>query len=201
MYYHHLCAWYNWEPNAGWYYHAYNSAGNSNSNVWGIFQGPASSYERGGGGYGEPCGTGMYGKPAAGNPTEHGFYSSSRLNGYPNVEHLHRKYSFGIFLGIKGADMPVDFSAFTEYPIGIGSYNNSPPGIAKMHNLRSGTGQFAKQIDQGLDFPDPGGGYSGMYLNRADTETIINRCATDQTFYNNLYNKDPVFRNLWQLFR
>ena len=45
---HHLYRWYTWEPKTGWYWHAYNSAGASDSNVWGIFQGPASNYLNGG---------------------------------------------------------------------------------------------------------------------------------------------------------
>ena len=70
-YYPHLYAWYTWEPNTGWYWHAYNSAGASGSNMWGIFQGRASIHR---GRLGQQS-VGMYGKPASGTPTEHGFYS------------------------------------------------------------------------------------------------------------------------------
>ena len=51
-----------WAHNTGWYWHAYNSAGASNSNVWGIFQGPAPHFA--GGQRSRNALVGMYGKPA-----------------------------------------------------------------------------------------------------------------------------------------
>ena len=68
-----------------------------------------------------------------------------------------------------------------------------------MFNLHSGTAQLWKQIDQVLDFPDPVGGFSGMYLSRADTEALIANLAGDQgagSYYEKLYSQDPYYRAL-----
>ena len=56
---------------------------------------------------------------------------------------------------------------------GNGGAYSVKSGIAKTINLHSGTAQFWKQIDQTLDFPDPPGGFGGMFLTRADTEAMI----------------------------
>jgi hypothetical protein len=203
VWYPHLYRWYTWEPNTGWYWHAYNSAGGSGSNVWGIFQGPASQYLNGGEtGHG---GTGMYGTPAAGTPIEHGFYSFFTISNYPMRSYLHRRGSFGIFLGSKGADTPLDFSAHTYVGKEFqgGDYSIYAPGIAKALNVHSGTAQFWKQIDQVLDYPDPEGGFNGMHLNRADTEAFIAIIASDQSarsLYAQLYTKDTNYRTIWDAF-
>ena len=100
-----LYAWYTWEHNTGYYWHAYNSAGASDSNMWGIFQGMPRVTRAAG-----PR-VGMYGKPAAGTPTEHGIYSCTACR-ITQPGYLHRKNTFGIFLGVKGADVPADFDAY-----------------------------------------------------------------------------------------
>jgi hypothetical protein len=200
VWYPHLYRWYTWEPNTGWYWHAYNSAGGSGSNVWGIFQGRSSFYLNSGETQGG--GIGMYGKPAAGTPTEHGFYVHLNLF-IPLPDFLYRKGSFGIFLGSKGADVPVDFSAAFFPGLTDGIYSTYAPGIAKANNLHSGAAQFWKQIDQSLDFPDPPGGFNGMYLSRADTEALIAAIESDQgarSLYMRLYNQDSYYRRVWDAF-
>ena len=195
--------WYTWAPNSGYYYHVYNSAGASNSNMWGIFQGPASKFA---GGEMASRYVGMYGMPATGTPTEHGFwcYISHFTQSSP-VTDTHRKQPFGIFLGSKGADVPVDFSASTVSTVANGGvYSTYTPSITKKGlNLHSGAAQFWKQIDQGLDFPDPAGGFPGMYLTRADTEALIANIASNQgpgSLYEKLYNQDARYRDLWEAF-
>ena len=80
------------------------------------------------------------------------------------------------------------------------------PGIAKQFNLHGGTAQFWKQIDQGMDFPDPPGGFPGMYLTRADTEALIAAIANDPEdengsgFFHYMVSKDPVYLDLWRAF-
>ena len=51
--------------------------------------------------------------------------------------------------------------------------------LPRRYNLHSGTAQFWKQMDQGLDFPDPEGGFPGMHLNRTDTEALIAAIASN----------------------
>jgi hypothetical protein len=203
VYYRRMQRWYTWESDCGWYWHAYNSAGAAGSNVWGIFQGPASKYVNGGEHY-YYAGISMYGKPAAGTPTEHGFYFYAEDGIAPLADYLHRKGAFGIFLGSKAADMPVDFSAYTNTPVFAGSYSTYAPGIAKAYNLHSGTAQLWKQIDQALDFPDPPGGFPGMHLNRADTKALINAIVSGGqgagSLYAQLYEQDSYYRDVWESF-
>jgi hypothetical protein len=193
----HLYNWFTWEPNTGWYWHAYNSAGVAGSNVWGIFAGHASFVE---GGY-SGQNLGAYGKPASGTPTEVGFWSCLFTNATSDHLPIDRKFSFGIFLGSKSSDVPVDFSTWTDKA--VGSYSTYTSGIQKAHNLHSGTAQFWKQIDQGLDFPDPPGGFSGMYLSRADTEALITELAADQgagSLYEYMCANDSVYIVIWRAF-
>jgi hypothetical protein len=202
VWYPYLYAWFTWEPNTGWYWHAYNSAGGSNSNVWGIFQGPASKWLGGAMAFQR---FGVYGKPAAGVPTELGFWAyPGHSVTTPAIDDTDRKQPFGIFLGSKGADIPVDFSASYYYPINNGGeYSVNAPGIAKVFNLHSGTAQFYKQIDQGLDFPDPVGGFPGMYLTRTDMEALITNIENNQgpgSVYEKLYTLDTQYRDLWDAF-
>jgi hypothetical protein len=204
VWYPRLDPWFSWMPYQGWYFHAYNSAGGSNSNVWGIFQGPASTYLNGG-----EARIGMYGKPVTGTPTEHGFYSFFCINAYPYIDYVHRMGRFGIFLGTKGTDTPVDFDA--HFTLGdplfqAGEYSTYPPGIQKFFNIHSGTAQFWKQISWGLDFDDPAGGFPGMYLNRADLEAIITAIKNDNGGmygngpYGTMCKKDPNYDRIWDAF-
>ena len=122
---------------------------------------------------------GMYGKPAAGTPTEHGFYSFSINNSFTDddvtcIANPHSAYSWAARAPMcRWISVPMTKS---ESVIG-GQYSTYTPGIAKAINLHSGTAQFWKQIDQVLDFPDPPGGFPGMYLSRADTEALITAIA------------------------
>ena len=162
--------------NTGWYWHAYNSAGAPDSNVWGIFPGAATKLP--GGDW-----------PQSWHVREASRWDADRarhllfheLCSNPNDPgYLNRKNSFGIFLGIKGADMPVDFQRlrFRISTMGTGgAYSTYYSRHSKAYNLHSGTAQFWKQIDQSLDFPDPPGGFAGMYLSRADTEAMIDRSS------------------------
>jgi hypothetical protein len=216
VWYPKLYQWYTWDMNSGFFWIVYNSAGNANSNAWAMFQGPSSFYR---GGY-AGINFGMYGKPASGALTEHGIYSYLTTNigradnpeialtaGFPstadstNVGHqlIPRKASFGIFLGSKGVDIPVDFSTETTYGEHYGPLNQS--GIIRPFNLHSGTAQLWKQIDQVLDFPDPIGGFPGMYLSRNDTEALISAVQNNTNgIYDRLYNQDPYYRRVWQAF-
>jgi hypothetical protein len=200
VWYPHLYHWFTWEGNCGAYWHAYNSAGESGSNMWGITQGRSGSYLNGGAGF--SGGIGIYGHPAAGTPTELGFYSFWNVD-YPQIDFLHRKGSFCIFLGSKGADVPVDFSAVRPSGLIDGLYSTYAPGIAKVHNLQAGTAQFWKQIDLILDFPDPPGGFNSMFLTRADTEAMIAEIENDQgpgSLYALLYHHDSSYRGVWDAF-
>ena len=197
-----LALWYDWTAVNPWYWHSYNSAGASNSNMWGVFQGPASHFAGG-----RDCvyALSAYAKPQVGAKTEHGF--SAYLKAWPDVNHVPRtrKFAFGIFLGSKGADVPVDFTASTEYGVNArwGAYSTNRSGIKRAYNLHSGTAALWKQIDQGLDFPDPGGGFPGMYLSRADTEALIANLAANQgagSHYAKLYADDAGYREVWSAF-
>ena len=118
--------WFTWAHNTGWYWHAYNSAGASNSNVWGIFAGDATSY------LGTGHKVGMYGKPAAGTPTEHGIYSVTAMQNPMIPGYLRRKNTFGIFLGVKGTDTPADLTP-TMIGISIDGYWWSLQRISSRH--------------------------------------------------------------------
>ena len=103
--------------------------------------------------------------------------------------------------------MPVDFDAdddqYTNINGGWFSVNN--PGILKQLNLHSGTAQFWKQIDQVLDFPDPPGGFPGMHLSRADTESLIAAIVSDRDeqgtgLFGQMCHKDAVYIDVWRAF-
>jgi hypothetical protein len=68
-------------------------------------------------------------------------------------------------------------------------------------NLHSGTAKFHKQIADVLDFPDPVGGFQGMYLNRTDTEALIAAVANNTNgISDTLYNQDSNYRSVWNAF-
>ena len=192
-----LYHWYSWAVNSGVYFYAYNLAGDANSNVWGIIQGRPTghfmfSY------------TGLYGTPATGTPTEHGFYTNAGVE-LDNADGHQCKYDFSLFFGTKGEDVPVDFSAEVAWSIGgdSGLYAVNQSGISRAYSLITGVAQAWKQLDQGLDFPDPEGGFPGMHLTRADTEALIANLEADQgpgSYYETLYADDVPYRDVWEAF-
>jgi hypothetical protein len=175
-----LYQWYTWATDNGYYWHAHNSAGSPSSNVWGIFQGPTTKIKTG---HGSASGLRPY-TDASGN---HGFRVSHRADYL-----LEKKYSYGIFLGSKGADIPPFEPAILEPDIPIMA-PIANPGVAKAMNLHSGTAQLAKMMSWGLDFNDPAGGYDGLYLSRADMEAIINDPGDH-------LDNDSGYQALWNAF-
>jgi hypothetical protein len=178
-----LWIWFTWGENTGYYWYAFNSAGAANSNIWGIFQGPTTRQHDG-----HSLGTSV------------GMYSAS--GGVHGLRVVHdnmyiagnRKYSFGIYLGSKAADVPP----------AVGNFFSTAPGIAKAFNLHAGTAQLRKQIGWGVDFPDPTGGWLGLYLSRADTEALFLAAQNDPEpnphgsgIWARLYNEDPNYRDMW----
>ena len=61
-------------------------------------------------------------------------------------------------------------------------------------------------MNWGLDFPDPVGGFGGMFLTRADTEALIAAIAADTGgkngtgIYGQLYQQDTYYRDVWDAF-
>ena len=111
---------------------------------------------------------------------------------------------FNLFFGTKGDDVPVDFSAKTMFvPANAGDHPTYPSGVAKAHNFCTGVVQAWKQLEQGIDFPDPDGGFPGMHLTRADTEALITNLEADQgpgSYYVELYSNDATYRDVWDAF-
>jgi hypothetical protein len=178
-----LWIWFTWEQDAGYYWHAYNSAGAANSNIWGIFQGPATRVKDG-----HSLGTSVGAYSVAGNVLGlRVWHDNIYIEG-------NRKFSFGIYLGSKGADIPDP----------VGGFFRTAPGIAKAFNLHSGTATLRKQQGWQLDFPDPAGGWHGLYLSRADTEALFSSAQNDPQsdphgtgIWARLYNEDPGYRDMW----
>ena len=87
---------------------------------------------------------------------------------------LQRKVTFGIFLGSKGADVPVDFQRLDE---SRDDANGELQHLCSRHcqGLQPAQrhGAVLEADRPGLGFPDPPGGFPGMYLSRADTEALI----------------------------
>jgi hypothetical protein len=193
--------WFTWETGTGWYWYAFNSAGSPNSNIWGIFQDRASTTR------GAMVNAGLYGKPAAGTPTELGFYTFYRPgfdmdNSVPPYAEF-QKTTFNIFLGSKVPDVPVQFSDYYWLSAGGGSqgaYATYNPGISKYCNIHGGVAQLWKQVDLKLDYPDPPGGFPGMYLSVTDTAALINACANDETFHQTIRTADPNYASLYDAF-
>ena len=195
--YPNLYHWYDYSVNAGVYWYVYNSAGGSSSNAWGMIQG-LPPYET------AQNHNGVYGTPAAGTPTATGFFTTGTIRLIDERVGHPCKYDFNIMLGTKSTDVPVDFSAMVHHPtLSTGYEAVTPSGFVKAFNFCSGPAQAWKQADQGVEFPDPVGGWPGMHLTRADTETLIANLAADQgpgSYYQELYASDTQYRDIWDAF-
>ena len=195
-----LYGWFTWGIDTGAYFYVYNSAGGSSSKVWGILQ-PRTQYAEV---YYE---VGIYGMPAAGTPTEVGFWAIGGVQLLaPNVGRA-TKSAFEIYVGTK-AGVPVDFSQLTDplvagIPPNAGWLPTTPSEVSRAFQLHAGVCQAWKQIDQALTFPDPVGGYPGMHLTRTETEALIANLEADQgpgSHYAELYQKDSTYRDVWDAF-
>ena len=197
VFYPYNSVWFDYRYDAGSYWYLYNSAGSGSSQVWGIIQTRASFVSM-------DHRAGVWGTPAAGTPTQTGFFTYGAVElDTAGVGH-DCEWDFTIFLGSKAADAPVDHSALTD-PLysNTGWFPAYPSGTVKAFAFRNGTAQAFKQLDWGVDFPDPVGGFPGMHLTRADTEALIANIEADHdsvSYYQDLWNGDSAYRDVWEAF-
>lgn len=180
-----LSNWWDFVANAGIYYYFFNNAA-STGNIWGIIQGPASELTTGSRGNAM---VGLYTDGAG----QSGIHKKHEVFGPDQTSQLYRTQPYFIFLGTKEDDVPAVFS--------------TPSGAWLALNLHTGTAQLRKQINQGLEFPDPSEGWSGLYLTRDETIAKILAIRDDPDDesgsgpYGRAWQDDVGYRDLWTALR
>src|SRR5262249_13504496 len=99
------------------------------------------------------------------------------------------RFQWGLFVGTKGDD------AWEQLSPGRAK---DPPEVRPINlqmNLHGGF-NLNKIHRLSLDFPDPPGGYGGLYMDQKVVEALKERVRTDKSYYRYLYNAEPTGRPL-----
>jgi hypothetical protein len=171
-----LSLWYPWAEDGGWYDMLYNSAGGSQGNVLGVFSGRASralGAARSGVGFFTTAGTEATRHAGVTVHVEPQTISSA---GLPFA-----RFAWGLFVGRKD-------SALT--PDGV------IPPINQQMNLHGGF-NLNKLHRYQLDFPDPAGGWGGLFLPGSKLAALRIRVQTDQAYQTYVRAYAPTYVNLF----
>lgn len=98
-----MAVWNPWIRNGGWYWQLFNERAGAEANIVGIFAGPASRAL-------DPGMTGASIFTMPGDPRDKplhvaGVSSQSYRKAPDGTLHPHSRYSWGLFLGVKGKDL------------------------------------------------------------------------------------------------
>jgi hypothetical protein len=181
-----LALWDRWAANTGWYWQLFDSKARGEANLVGIFAGRASRALSAG-----RSGVSLYTLPAAMNAGARaaGFAIFSYRRGPEGRIYPRSRFQWGLFVGTKGDDL--------KAPSEVQSINIQM-------NLHGGI-NLNKVYRYALDFPDPPGGYGGLFMNRAAVDALKRELRQDQAgahgkgVYGYLYNADPYSRPLIDL--
>ncbi|MHB9134065.1 MAG: hypothetical protein ACYDBB_23595 [Armatimonadota bacterium] len=168
-----MAVWDPWCVNTGWYWQLYNTADGADGNLAAIFAGPTSRAIGAG-----ASGAGVYNHtdPDVGisvmtwlrGPDARVFYY---LTSYQTI-----RYAFGLFMGVKGNDLPADLTTI--------------PTVQQQMNIHGGI-NLDKLVHMTLDYADPTPPFGQMYMERSILNGMISRSRTDTTYFNYLYNTEP----------
>jgi hypothetical protein len=179
-----LSVWDPWVYDSGWYWQLYNSVAGPEANLVSIFAGPASralsAGMSGAGIFTLPSGPRSSGQPVA------GISSQSYRRGPDARIYSRSRFSWGLFLGVKGHDL---FRA------------GQVPTVNIQSNLFGGAANLTKIAAMKAAFPDPPQGYGAVYMDKAALESVIARVRRSNrqdknSFYRWLYDAEPSSRAL-----
>lgn len=174
----YLLPWDMWASGGGRYWLMYDMGASDSAPVIGIFSGQASR-TLGPGSSGPAFYSTPTGQKAAGIR-----YTVNRRGPDASVT-LRSRAHWGIFIGTKGPDLGDPLKVQTiQAPL------NLYGGFSLTKILRIQTA-----------YPDPSGGWSSMYMSAAQTQNLIQRVRSDETYRNWLYNADPGARELLDIWR
>jgi hypothetical protein len=180
-----IAAWDPWAVDTGWYWQMYNARAGNDGALLGIFAGRAS----------RALDTGFTGVSlltmparAKGTPPIAGLTVASYRRGADNQVYPHSRFSWGLFVSTKK-----DLRAPSEIQ-----------PINRQMNLHAGF-NLNKIHRYSIDFPDPPGGYGGLYMDRQAVEALKAKLRADKSgphgggFHQYLYDAEPSARPLIDL--
>ena len=177
-----LAVWDPWIFDGGWYWQLCNSAAGPNSNLVSIFAGPAS----------RALSPGMSGASIFTLPSDPRFpdkpvagISSQSYRRSPDARVSPRsRFSWGIFLGVKGHDLPAP---------------GKVPAVNIQSNLFGGALSLTKLAAMEFEFADPPQGYGGLYMDKRELDAVIQRVRLSKGAKSWLYNAEPTSRALFDV--
>jgi hypothetical protein len=186
-----MSAWDPWAYDTGWYWQVGDPKAKAKGNIFGFFAGRASLAE--GAGFSGPfllTGPPIEGQASPRDPKAKplptaGVAVHSYRRTPANTIHPKSRFSWGLFIGTTR-----DLAAADQIQ-----------PIARQMNLHGGV-NLNKLHRYTLDFPDPPGGYGGLYMDKSVVETMKAKLRADKEgplgkgFYGYLYQADPPSRPL-----
>ncbi len=177
-----MAIWDPWVYDSGWYWQAFDAGADEDSNLIGIFAGPASRAI--GAAF---SGVGFWTTPAGDDePRGFGITMQSYRRSADARTFPRSRFCWGLFVGTRGGDLkpPTEIQP-----------------IARQMNLHAGI-NLDKIHRYVPDFPDPPQGYGAMYMPREAVESLIARLRADTAgrhgsgYHGWLYNAEPTARPL-----
>ncbi len=174
-----LSAWDPWAFDTGYYWQLFNPNASAEANLVGVFAGRAS-LARGAG----ASGVSVLTMPASEKRRQPvaGLTVASYRRSASNQLFPRSHFHWGLFVGTKGTDLrpPTEIQPINRQMNLHGGFN-----LNKIHRYSP-------------DFPDPPGGYGGLYMDRRAVETIKRKLTGPQgkAFHSYLYNTEPTARPL-----
>jgi len=154
----YMAIWDPWVFDSGWYWQLFKAGADGDANLVAIFAGPAAralgAGMSGAGIFTLPADPREPAKPVAGIASQ-SYRRSPFAQLYPKS-----RFSWGLFLGVKGKDLPEPTQV---------------PTVNRQANLFAGALNLTKLAAMKLDFPDPPQGYGGLYMDRAALADVIQR--------------------------
>ncbi len=180
-----LSVWDRWAGNTGWYWQLLDAQAPAQANLVGFFAGRAGQAVGA-----ANSGVCLFTQPAAadqpGARPKAGLSVSSYRRSASGQLFLQSRFQWGLFVGTKGHDLkpPAEVQPINQQMNLHGGFN-----LNKIHRYT-------------LDFPDPPGGYGGLYMDRKAVAALLQKLRADKGgpngkgFHGYLYNVDPPSRPL-----
>ena len=179
-----LAVWNPWIVDSGWYWQLYNRSAGQDSNLVSIFAGPASRALSPG--MSGACIFTLPSDPRRPRELVAGISSQSYRRAQDGAIFHRSRFSWGLFLGIKGHDLSIP---------------GQVPTVALQRNIFGGAVNLTKLAAMKFAFPDPPQGYGGLYMDKTALADVIQRVRQSRNkengFYRWLYDSEPTSRALF----